>query len=72
MSKADKTTDTGTVSDSAATGTASTRPGGAEGKEGAHTELRPAGDAPRPRSRLLPPEIEDEPGEDDPFNDVPI
>jgi hypothetical protein len=69
MSKADKRTDSGTDPD---TGPASTTPGGGEGREGAHTELRPAGGAPRPRSRVLPPEIEGGPDEDDPFNDVPV
>jgi hypothetical protein len=49
-----------------------TKPGhGTEG-EGAHTELRPAGATPRPRAKVLPPELEDEPGSDDPFNDMPV
>jgi hypothetical protein len=72
MSKADKMTDRGTDTHTDTNGTASTSPGGAEGQEGAHTELRPAGGTPRPRSKVLPPEIEDGPGEDDPFNDMPV
>jgi hypothetical protein len=52
--------------------TASTAPGGVEGEKGAHTELRPAGVLPRARAKVLPPELDDEPGEDDPFNDMPV
>lgn len=52
--------------------TASTSPGSGEGQEGVHTELRPAGVVPRARSKVMPPELDDEPGEDDPFNDMPV
>ena len=38
----------------------------------AHTELRPAGARPQPRSKVLPPELRDEPGDDDLFNDMPV
>ncbi len=56
--------------------------------DAAHTELRPAGAGRRgkagpddgksgartlkPRSRTLPEGLEDDPGEDDPFNDMPV
>ncbi|MFW5655255.1 MAG: hypothetical protein ACOCYW_06360 [Roseicyclus sp.] len=51
---------------------ARTAPGGGEGREGAHTELRRAGTQPRPRAKVLPPDDDDEPGADDPFNDMPV
>ena len=42
----------------------------------AHTELVPAGEGPRPRAKVLPPEIseDDEEGDsdDDLFNDMPV
>jgi hypothetical protein len=41
-------------------------------KAAPHTELRPAGTGPRPRSKVMPPELRDEPGDDDPFNDMPV
>jgi hypothetical protein len=41
-----------------------------ESDAGAHTEVRR--NAPRPRSKVLPPGSGDEPDEDDPFNDVPV
>lgn len=70
MSDGDSETDTDTGTDAGET--ASTQPGDGKARDGAHTELRPARGTPRPRSRVLPPEIEDEPGEDDPFNDMPV
>jgi hypothetical protein len=36
----------------------------------AHTELRPAGKGPKPRAKVLPPEVRD--GDDDMFNDLPV
>ena len=36
----------------------------------AHTELRPAGTGPKPRAKVLPPEVRD--GDDDMFNDMPV
>lgn len=39
-------------------------------EQAAHTELRPAGKGPKPRAKVLPPEVRD--GDDDMFNDMPV
>ena len=38
----------------------------------AHTELVPAGEGPRKRARVLPPEVGEDDGDDDLFNDMPV
>lgn len=52
-----------------------------EEKDGAHTELRRPGKEdkdeggsvrPKPRAKVLPEDVRDDPDEDDPFNDVPV
>lgn len=43
---------------------------GDEAAAQAHTELREAGTRPRPRSRIVPPELRDD--DDDMFNDMPV
>jgi hypothetical protein len=68
----DRETDTDTATETDSEGAPSTGSGDRTSGAGAHTELRPAGSTPRPRSKVVPPELGDEPGEDDPFNDMPV